>query len=160
MRIRNSHSRHSHGKNSLSSKNRSSGRRKHTGFSLLEVIVALAVLAICVSVILRIFSGVTGATRIVDDYAQAVEIAETQMALLMAQDNPLSSDTGVIDEVYRWRSRVEEYQLDAYSPLRAADGFIDPDTIYRPYHYQVTVEWGSVSKRQYELSTIRLGVRP
>ena len=133
---------------------------KQSGFSLLEVIVALAVLAICVSVILRIFSGVTGATRIVDDYAQAVEIAETQMALLVAQDNPLGTDTGLIDDYYRWRTVVKEYRLEPDSPLLGAAGFTDPDAIYRPYHYLVSVKWGGQKKRQFEISTIRLGVKP
>ncbi|HEB26798.1 MAG TPA: prepilin-type N-terminal cleavage/methylation domain-containing protein [Porticoccus sp.] len=134
--------------------------RKQAGFSLLEVIVALAVLGICVSVILRIFSGVVGATRIVDDYAQAVDIAETQMAMLVAQDNPLGTDTGMVGDYYRWNTQVTEFKLDSSSPLLGAGGFTDLEAIYLPYHYQVVVKWGDNKKRQLEISTIRLGVRP
>jgi general secretion pathway protein I len=134
--------------------------RRQAGFSLLEVIVALAVLGICVSVILRIFSGVIGATRIVDDYAQAVDIAETQIAMLVAQDNPLGADTGMIDDYYRWNTQVTEFKLDTSSPLLGAGGFTNLEEVYLPYHYQVIVNWGGTKKRQLELSTIRLGVRP
>tara|TARA_R110000822_G_scaffold59736_35_gene149232 strand:- start:8493 stop:8915 length:423 start_codon:yes stop_codon:yes gene_type:complete len=134
--------------------------RRQAGFSLLEVIVALAVLGICVSVILRIFSGVTGATRIVDDYAQAVEIAETQMALLVAQDNPLGADTGMVGDYYRWNTQVKEFKLDSNSPLLGPGSFTDLEAVYLPYHYKVAVSWGDKKKRQLEISTIRLGVRP
>lgn len=135
-------------------------KQKQSGFSLLEVIVALAVLAICVSVILRIFSGVTAATRITDDYSTALEIAETQMALLVAQDNPVGSDTGSVGENYRWHSRVSEFSDNVGNPLFDEGPLIDPESIYIPYHYQVTVSWGSHKKREFQLSTIRLGIKP
>lgn len=131
---------------------------REKGFSLLEVIVALAILGICVTVVLQIMSSVTTATRVTDDYAQALAIAETQMALLVAQDNPAGSDTGKVGDQYRWHSRVSEYKPSMDNPLFNHHGFTDPENIYRPYHYQVVVSWGGVRKRQLELSTIRLGV--
>lgn len=134
--------------------------RRQCGFSLLEVIVALAVLGICVTVILQIMSSVTTAARVTDDYAQALSIAETRMALLVAQDNPVGMDTGKMGEQFRWSSRVSEYQPAMDNPLFNNSGFTDPENIYRPYHYQVTVSWGGYRKRQLELSTIRLGVAP
>lgn len=138
----------------------SNGRRKERGFSLLEVIVALAVLGICVSVILQIMSSVATATGVTDDYAHALSIAETRMAMLVAQDNPLGSDTGKADGTFRWRTRVTEYKPPTDNRLFDNNGFTDPENIYRPYHYQVLVSWGGFRKRQLELSTIRLGVAP
>lgn len=135
-------------------------RCRERGFSLLEVIVALAVLGICVTVILQIMSSVTTATRITDDYAQALSIAETRMALLVAQDNPAGVDTGKVGDMFRWRSQVSEYKPPMNNLLFNNTGFSDPENIYRPYHYQVVVSWGGFRKRQLELSTIRLGVAP
>ncbi len=130
------------------------------GFSLLEVIVALAVLGICVTVILQIMSSVTTATRVTDDYAQALSIAETRMALLMAQDDPAGADTGKVGDMFRWKSQVREYKPAMDNLLFNNTGFSDPENIYRPYHYQIVVSWGGFRKRQLELSTIRLGVAP
>jgi len=135
-----------------------SGRQ--SGFSLLEVIVALAVLGICVSVILRIFSSVAGATRIIDDYAEALNIAESQMALQVARDNPLGTDSGLVDNYYRWNTKVTEFRLDTDSPLLGNSGFSDAENSYIPFYYRVTVVWGDIKKRELELATIRLGVRP
>lgn len=131
---------------------------RQAGFSLLEVIVALAVLGICVSVILQIMSAVTTAARVTDDYAQALSIAETRMALLVAQDSPIGMDTGKVGDQYRWNSRVEEYKPTMDNRLFNNSGFTDPENIYRAYHYRVEVSWGGFRKRQLELSTIRLGV--
>ncbi|TNF08129.1 MAG: type II secretion system protein [Gammaproteobacteria bacterium] len=136
----------------------SSSRRREKGFSLLEVIVALAILGICVTVVLQIMSSVSTAARVTDDYAQALAIAETQMALLIAQENHAGTDTGKVGDQYRWRSRISEYKPSTDNRLFNNNGFIDPENVYRPYHYNVEVTWGGYRKRKLELSTIRLGV--
>ena len=64
------------------------------GFTLLEVVVALAVMALCVTAVLQSFVGATSSTRVAGDYYEALQIAETRMALLLAQDEPERSDKG------------------------------------------------------------------
>jgi len=129
------------------------------GFSLLEVIVAMAILGICVTVLLRIFSGISSATHITDGYFEALEIAQTQMALLSASENPVGRKSGSAGD-YRWKTEVEEYRPGLNNPLNIDPDLIDLNNNYITFHFLVAVSWGDHSKRTLELSTIRLGVRP
>lgn len=131
---------------------------KEQGFSLLEVIVALAIMGLCVTVLLRIFASVSAAARLSDDYYQALQIAETQLALLSADDNPVGFKRGTIDDFYRWETSVEVYKPDLNNPLFANSDLIDPEDTHVPYLYEVSVTWGDRRPRHIELSTIRLGV--
>lgn len=131
---------------------------KHQGgFTLLEVIVALAVMALAVTVLLRIFSAATVSTQLTDDYFIAVQIAESQMSELLAQQDFQTRDTGLVDDKFRWESSVSEYHPKGDDPLFADAALLDPETTYRPYFYEVTVSWGVRKKRQFVLQTVRLG---
>jgi prepilin-type N-terminal cleavage/methylation domain-containing protein len=130
---------------------------KARGFTLLEIVVALAVMSLCITAILQSFVGVTGSTRVASDYYRALQIAETRMALLVTQKDPRKSDRGDIDEVYRWETRVEQYVPESDDPLSAGSPFEALDNALMPYHFHVQVTWGDGKERSVELSTIRLG---
>jgi len=130
--------------------------RKARGFTLLEVIVALAVMSLCIAAILRSLVGVTGSTRVGSDYYQALQIAETRMALLVTQEEPRETDNGEIDDVFQWETRVEEWVPENDDPLFGRSTFQSLDNALVPYHFQVQVSWGEGKSRSVELSTIRL----
>lgn len=135
-------------------------RTRYTqGFSLLEVIVALSILTICVSALMRVFSGAVLATRTTSGYYTALELAESQLAVINAERNPLGIDSGKTDDGYTWRTEVTEYIPDRDNPLFASDLYADTELQYIPYHYHVEVEWGAGRLYHLELSTLRLGVR-
>lgn len=126
------------------------------GFTLLEVIVALSVMALSLTAILRVFTTSTGAARVSHDYYNAVQIAQSQLALAAAGSQPARRASGEIDDYYRWSLEVDEYrswELD--TPLSADDGLEDAVPVV-PYHYQVSVRWGETRERELVLSTIRL----
>ena len=129
------------------------------GFSLLEVIVALSILTICVSVLMRVFSGAVVATRTTNGYYTALEVAESQLSAMTAQRNPIGLDSGETEDGYYWQTKVTEYIPDRDNPLFARDVIADTEMAFIPYHFHVEVQWGVPRSYHLELSTIRLGVK-
>ena len=129
------------------------------GFSLLEVIVAMAILATCVTALMQVFTGSTIATGISSGYYNALEIAESRLAALVIERNPLGIDSGETQDGYQWRTTVAAYQPDMDNPLFGGSPFTDLESNYVPYYFHVEVEWASPRTRYLELSTVHLGVR-
>lgn len=76
------------------------------GFSLLEVIVAIAILGIGLVMIMELFSGSLRSGRGSKDYTEAVIYAKGKMDEIMI--NPKEgSDSGEFKNGYRWQSAVK-----------------------------------------------------
>ena len=116
------------------------------GFSLLEVIVTLAVLSISLTVLFRVFSSVTMTTGVTSDYYSALKIAETRMSLLSAKAGSFSS--GTVGDYYHWRSKMERYSTGPDSPLASGQSLLDTDSAMSPYLLTVSVSWGSKRQRK------------
>lgn len=132
-------------------------RKNNVGFSLLEVTVAIAVLGLCLSVILKIFTSTTRAARLASDYYNAMQIAETQMALLSVRKELVGVSEGEVDDYYLWEARVEEYEFDLNESLLKESPVIDSTNVLAAYHFDVQVSWGGERERTYRLSTVQLG---
>lgn len=80
------------------------------GFSLLEVLVAFAILAITLGVIMRIFSMGLRNVTVGEDYTRAILLAQSKLAALGVEE-PLQpgEQTGAFDEGYRWHVMVQPY---------------------------------------------------
>lgn len=127
-----------------------------TGFTLLEVVVTLAVLSVSLTVLYQVFSSVARGTRISSDYYQALQIAESQMALLSARVSDYGGASGVVDGYFRWKTSASAYRAPFDSPL-AGDALISAaERRQRPYLLTVNVSWGDGTGRELELNTIRL----
>ncbi len=135
------------------------GNSRARGFTLLEILVALAILGLSLGVLMQIFStGLRGAAaskaRVV-----ATRLAESKLAVVGVEE-PLSEgiSQGRFDEQYRWRIAVrrllppggEEPDATAPAPVR-------------PYRVDVSVFWGrddgapGDNARSLTLTTLRLG---
>lgn len=81
------------------------------GFTLLEVVVTLTVLAVGVSLTLSLISGSLGNIRKVQSRARVVEHARTVMELALLDGNirAATAFTGDFEDGTRWSVRVEEY---------------------------------------------------
>ena len=120
--------------------------RRARGFLLLEVLVALAVLALSLGVLLQSFS--TGSRMVVTSghYNRAGELAQSRLARV-GLDVPLRP--AVLqgrDGAYAWRLEIAPWAEVA------------PGAGLLPYDVTVTVTWNEDGRtRQRRLATLRLG---
>ncbi|MGR8930091.1 MAG: type IV pilus modification PilV family protein [Gammaproteobacteria bacterium] len=91
----------------------------HKGFSLLEILVAFAVMAVALTIVLRIFGSGVNSVALSEDYTLATQVAESLMAR-MGIEVPLQSGemSGNEGDKYQWRIRVRPVAL----PLETNSG--------------------------------------
>lgn len=75
------------------------------GFTVLEVIVAIAILGLGLVVIMELFSGALRLGRVSKDYTDAYIYASEKMDEIMV-DPKEGSDSGRFNDSYRWESEV------------------------------------------------------
>ncbi len=124
------------------------------GFTLIEVLVAFAVLAVSLGVVFQIFSTGTRASRAAEAYTHATLLAESKLAAVGVEE-PLEEGerTGEFDNGFRWRLAVRPYRLDG----QEGDG---PASLLA-YEIGVTVLWdGAGGLKSVSLTPRRLKPRP
>jgi general secretion pathway protein I len=121
------------------------------GFTLVEVIVALAMLSVGLTVLLGIISSSLSRTGIAERTAEAASLAQS---LLAQAGTELAIGAGERDGVfphdYRWHLTMRPYPSPHQAPERAIA------------LYQVTAQvgWGEgAEQRSFVLSTLRFGPR-
>jgi general secretion pathway protein I len=122
-------------------------RRRDQGFTLLEVLVALVVLATTVVAVLQLFGGGLRLARTAGDHADAALLASAKLADL--EPGPLTEGaTEGTEGPYRWIRRV------TVDPALLP---VPPDTpeamLIRMARVNVEVRWGQ--SRRFELATLR-----
>lgn len=123
------------------------------GFSLLEVVVAFAILAVSLGVLYQIFSGAAQRASLLQQYNHAVSLAESKLARIGTEE-PLVAGrfSGEFNADYRWDSTVEALEAKRADSRERLSPF-----------YQVTV---AVTRTQTEhvplvtLTTVRMGAEP
>ncbi len=124
-------------------------RRRQNGFSLLEVLVAFAILSVSLGVLLQVFATGLRNVSLSDDYSQATLYAQSILAAI-GRETPLSEGvrSGSVNDRLSWRSTVSAY----------AEGLPDSEkTRVRAYRVSVEVYWsGRVQNRSVTLNTLRL----
>jgi len=117
--------------------------RLENGFTLLEVVIALAILGIGLTVIMELFSGGLRLGRTSQEYTKAVNYASTKMEEISAQDTiEEGGGEGQFDDTYRWQVGVEKVDL---LPGDKGTDFKPPADLY---HIRVSVAWKSGSKER------------
>jgi general secretion pathway protein I len=126
--------------------------RRQSGYTLIEVLVAFMILALALTVLLRIFSGGLRNVSVSSDYATATLIAESRLAAT-GIDIPLTpgETAGTEGERFQWTVSVQDYQ--PWPGYRSAARGVDA------YRVTVTVEWpNGDNTRSVGLSTVRLRI--
>ena len=125
-------------------------KRDQAGFSLLEVLVAFAILALSLGVLLQIFSKAMTTTATSETYALAVALAEARLNAV-GSEIPLEEGvhTGDPEQGMDWIVYIEPYQVQDW----AAD-----DPPFQPYRVTAVASWpSSQGTRRVALRSIRLG---
>ena len=129
---------------------RAERRLRMNGFTLLEVLVALSILAMSYGVILQIFGGAAQKASLSGDYRRAMIIAESKLDYVAATAGPANvADTGTVGDKFDWQVSIvptDEYSIEGM-PSR-----------YTPVVINVDVRWENTpgQTKSVSVSTIRL----
>jgi general secretion pathway protein I len=124
---------------------------KQAGFTLVEIVAALAILALSLSVLLQIISDGARRTDQAGRMAQAGLLAQSLLAKLGAELPLQPGETaGAFADGFRWRLRMEPYG-DSVDRQQWPAG---------AYAVWAEVSWGDGGpERSVTLSTLRLGAK-
>lgn len=132
------------------------GPGRARGFTLIEVLVAFAILALALGVLLQVFSGGLNNARVSEAYTTASLLAESKLAALGAEE-PLAEgqSAGRFDDRFRWRVDVRPYEeAERSGPTEREEWPVNA------FQVVVTVSWNEANEeRSVSLSTLRLAPR-
>lgn len=120
------------------------------GFTLIEVLVALAIVVVALGSLLEIFATSLVGVRRAEAYTEAVLLAESKLAG-MGIETPLEEGQrrGRFDDRFRWRTTVRPFTHRPDASQTAGS--------FGAYEVDVTVLWGTpVEDRSVSLTTVRL----
>jgi len=139
-------------------------RPSQAGFSLLEVLVAFAILALALGVLLQTFSTGLRNADLSAQYSYAALLAQSKLASVgVEEDLHPGATSGRFDDRYHWRLRVSPYQDDAIEPeetseLRRRQRFAGDEV--KAYQVELTVEWEDEGQqRELTLDSLRIARR-
>lgn len=129
-------------------------RKASRGFTLLEVLVAFMILAISLTVLLRIFGGGLRSISTTEAYSVAIQLAESRLAVVESQTQLREGIVrGTWGNDFFWQQKVEQYQ-----PMGDQQS---PHPTVTAYKVTVGVGWGvSGTPPKLTLSSIRLKTNP
>jgi general secretion pathway protein I len=125
-------------------------RPREPGFSLLEVLVAFAVLSISLTTILSVYSTALRSTASAARYATAMQFAESKISEITASNTMADVvDGGAFAERYEW--------IAVISPLEWKNPDNPVEHPLTPYRIGVEVYWSEAGRsRSVALSTVKL----
>lgn len=118
-------------------------RRKTStfGFTLLEVLVAMAIFALAGGALLEAFNSGLRNTRLAGEYVHAVAHARSKLAEINAgQGHTAGVESGRFGPVYGWRVTISEYRGNRPPSPQ--------DLPLRPLSVVVEVFWGGDGERR------------
>ncbi len=113
------------------------------GFTLIEVVVAMAILGVGLTVIIELFSGGLRLGRTSVEYTKAINYARMKMEeITVKQSMEEGSEEGEFDNTFRWQ--VETKKVDVLSIEKGID-FKPPTELFQ---VKVNILWKSGSKER------------
>jgi len=135
---------------------RASGEK---GFTLIEILVAVTILAIAVSSIFRVFGGSLRTVVDAENYAHASVLAESKMNELLGLDTELKTgrDRGNFPENrgYNWEWEIEKYLAES-DDRRDEELSVNELGRIVTYKIAVSVTWNEGAReRSVDLTTLK-----
>jgi general secretion pathway protein I len=116
---------------------------KARGFTLIEVLVAVAILGIGLTAILELFSGGLRLGRASEEYTKAVNYARMKMEEMAVKPEVAEGvEEGSFDDTFRWQVEVKKVDL---LPVEDKPDFKLPAHFFQ---VQIDVIWKSGSKER------------
>ncbi len=138
--------------------------QRHKGFSLLEILVAFAIMAVALTIVLRIFGSGVNAAVISEEYNLAVQIAESLLARTGVETPLLAGETfGTEADKYDWLVKITPV---AEPPVTGRRFQSQQDQSTQPSQklmkVGVRVSWGEDAGRQrsVQLDSLRMVREP
>jgi len=113
---------------------------RRDGFTLIEVIIAIAILGISLVLIMQLFAGSLRAARTSCDYSRAVIHAKDKMSEI--KEEPVQ-DSGVFDDGFKWETEIEPYREVEDEP-------------YKLIKIKITIMWPDAMKNSKTLELVSL----
>jgi general secretion pathway protein I len=120
------------------------------GYTLIEVLVAMVILALTLTIIFRIFAGGLRKIETATDYTRAAMVAESILAGTGSTDKLVAGETsGRLLDKYRWSRSVTPFQ---------SGGALSQNRNYvNAYKVSVVVEWPAREGfHSLDISTLKL----
>ncbi len=121
------------------------------GFTLIEVIIAFAIVALALSAVFQIFSTGLRGSVVTENYNIATLLAESKLAGIGIEE-PLDTgdQSGTFENGFQWQTTVRPYDDGGSS--------FTPGAI-QAFEVTVTVKWGGLNReRTVSLATLRLAI--
>lgn len=130
--------------------------RYHSGFSLLEILVAFSIMSLSLGVLLQIFGTGLKTATLSDRYTVATTHAKSRLAEV-GLEIPLEEGSveGSIDDIFQWQIKISPHQWLAEDE----DDTIIERVPYNAFEVECLVSWGQARKRSVKLTTLRLAKR-
>jgi len=121
----------------------SQNRNNKNGFTLLEVVVALAILGVGLMVIIELFAGGLRLGRVSEEYTKAVNYSRMKLEeLALKPPAEEGVEEGEFNETYRWKIETKRIDLLPF----------ERDTDFKPpvefFHVKIDVIWKSGLKER------------
>jgi len=121
------------------------GYKKHSsaGFTLIETVIALAILGIGLTVIIEDFSGGLRLARTSEEYTKAMGFARMKLEEIISQQRiEEGTDEGEYDDTFRWQVSAKKMDL---LPVEKDSDFKPPVELFQ---VKVDILWKSGSKEK------------
>ena len=126
-----------------------SGARSASGFTLLEILVALVIFALLFGVLAQIFQTGLRQSTVAEAASAATLLARSQLARVGVEVPLAAGETlGETEDGLRWRTVIEVAEAPSAEQTLV------------PYLVAVSVAWGAGPGEQVTLTTLRLGTLP
>jgi general secretion pathway protein I len=113
------------------------------GFTLIEVVVAMAILGIGLTIIIELSSGGLRLARTSMEYTKAVNYARMKMEEIAVKKNlEEGSEEGELDHTYRWKMDIKR------ADLLPIENETDSKAPAEVFHVKIDILWKSGSKEK------------